>query len=129
MENPEIEILLIEDDPKDAEIVKRILQKNSMTTNKVLHLRDSTEANDFIFCEGKFAQRNIFNQPKTIFLNTLQMKISDIKFLKKINSAVHTKNIAVVTIAFKREGLGQSVNEQHKHDRKLLSGLYDLTNI
>lgn len=100
MEEPEVEILFIEDDPTDAEKALQILRKNKLA-NKFIHLRDVKEANDFIFCEGSFSQRNIHNQPKTIIFNMKMPEINDIAFLNKINSDIRTKNISLVVFAEK----------------------------
>ncbi|MGQ0827544.1 MAG: hypothetical protein ACT4ON_04010 [Bacteroidota bacterium] len=81
-EDREIEVLLIEDHPAEAEKAIKILRKNKLAT-KLIHLRDGKEANDFIFCEGSFSQRNIHNQPKTIVFNIKIPKKDDMEFLER----------------------------------------------
>jgi len=63
-----IEILLVEDNPHDAEMTIRSLKKVNLA-NKVVHLKDGAEALDFIFAKGSFAGRQIENKPKVILLD------------------------------------------------------------
>jgi len=49
--NDEIEILLVEDNPNDAEMTIRALRKNNLA-NQLLHVKDGAEALDFIFTRG-----------------------------------------------------------------------------
>ena len=51
--NPEyeIEILLVEDSPYDAELTIRELTRRHLA-NKLVHLKDGAEALDFIFSRG-----------------------------------------------------------------------------
>jgi len=44
----EVEILLVEDNPADAELALRALKKNNLA-NKIIHVSDGEEALDFIF--------------------------------------------------------------------------------
>jgi CheY-like chemotaxis protein len=52
----EVEILIVEDNPNDAEMALRALKKNNLTNN-VLVVEDGEEAIDFIFCRGKYSKR------------------------------------------------------------------------
>ncbi|MGB5137887.1 MAG: response regulator, partial [Candidatus Zixiibacteriota bacterium] len=57
-----VEILLVEDNPNDVELTLRALKKSNIT-NRIHVVRDGEEANEFIFCEGKFASRKIEDVP------------------------------------------------------------------
>jgi two-component system response regulator len=57
----EVEILIVEDNPNDAEMALRALKKNNLL-NKVLVVNDGVEALDNIFAKGNFAGRK-----KTVF--------------------------------------------------------------
>ena len=54
MEHTEVEILLIEDNPQEAELAIRSLRKSNLA-NKLLHIDDGAEALDFIFSKGNYA--------------------------------------------------------------------------
>ena len=49
----EVEILLVEDNPSDAELTLHALRKHNLA-NRIQHARDGEEALDFIFCRGAF---------------------------------------------------------------------------
>ena len=49
--NHEIEILLVEDNPNDAELAMRAFRKNKLANN-VIRVCDGEEALDYIFARG-----------------------------------------------------------------------------
>lgn len=102
MEQPEIEILLIEDNQNDAEMTIRALTKNNIT-NKIFHLKDGAEALEFIFGMGHFGGRNILHKPKVILLDLKMPKVDGIEVLEKIKSDERTKPIPVVILTSSKE--------------------------
>ena len=102
MENGEIEILLVEDNMKDAELAIHSLKKHKLT-NKMIHLKDGAEALDFIFCTGQFADRDKNSKPKVILLDLKMPKVGGIDVLKKIKENESTKNIPVVVLTSSKE--------------------------
>jgi len=62
-ESNAVEILLVEDNPQDLELAPRALRKGNLT-NHIHVARDGTEALEFIFCEGRYAERKIDNGPR-----------------------------------------------------------------
>ncbi len=53
-----VDILLVEDNPQDAELTVRALKKRNLA-NHLFVVEDGVEALDFIFCRGKYAGRAI----------------------------------------------------------------------
>lgn len=102
MEQPEVEILLIEDNANDAEMTMRALKKNNVT-NKIFHLKDGADALEFIFGTGKFEGRNILHKPKVILLDLKMPKVDGIEVLEKIKSNESTKAIPVVILTSSKE--------------------------
>ena len=49
-----VDILLVEDNPQDAELTIRALKKHNLA-NRLITVEDGAEALDFIFCRGKYA--------------------------------------------------------------------------
>jgi len=102
MKNPEIEILLIEDNPHDAELTIRALTKHHVA-NKLVHIKDGAEALDFIFGTGTYAGRNINNKPKVILLDLKMPKVDGIEVLKRIKMDDLMKKIPVVVLTSSKE--------------------------
>ena len=102
MENSEVEILLIEDNPNDAEMTIRALRKHNIA-NKVTHLKDGAEGLDFIFGTGNYKDRNIDNKPKVILLDLKMPKVDGIEVLRRVKSDKRTKTIPVVVLTSSKE--------------------------
>ena len=102
MQNKEVEILLVEDNPNDAELTIRALKKNKIE-NTLIHLNDGELALDFLFGTGKYEGRNINNKPKVILLDLKMPRVSGIEILKKIKANDNTKSIPVVVLTSSKE--------------------------
>ena len=98
----ELEILLVEDNPHDAELTIRALKKHQ-AANNIVHLKDGAEALDFIFAEGAYKDRNIQNRPKVILLDLKMPKVDGIEVLKKVKGNNITRKIPVVVLTSSRE--------------------------
>jgi two-component system response regulator len=92
-----VEILLIEDNPRDAELTMRALRKNSLADN-VLIAEDGAEALDFFFCRGKFEKRSFSNPPKVVLMDLNLPKVSGLEVLKTVKSDNRTSHIPIVII-------------------------------
>lgn len=103
MENfQEIEILIVEDNPNDAELTIRALRKNNLA-NAIHLVEDGEEALDFIFSRGKYTG-NVFLKPlKVIFLDLKLPKISGLEVLAEIKSHPETRVLPVVVVTSSRE--------------------------
>ena len=96
------EIILVEDNPSDADLIKRALNKNNVA-NKILHLKDGQEVIDYLFGEGQWKGRTTANTPKVILLDLKMPKVSGIEVLKKIKSNQETMGIPVVILTSSKE--------------------------
>ena len=96
------EIILVEDNPSDADLIKRALNKNNVA-NKILHLKDGQEVIDYLFGEGQWKGRTTANTPKVILLDLKMPKVSGIEVLKKIKSNEETMGIPVVILTSSKE--------------------------
>lgn len=92
-----VDILLVEDNPFDAELIVRTFKKHNIA-NPVFWVEDGAQALDFIFCRGEFAARDINFPPKVILLDLKLPKVSGLDVLKKIKSDEITKSIPVVIV-------------------------------
>lgn len=98
----EVEILLVEDNPSDAEMALRALRKNNLS-NKVLVVSDGEEALDYLYSRGKFADKNISSRPKIILLDLKLPKIDGMEVLRTIKSDPVKKMVPVIVLTSSQE--------------------------
>jgi len=98
----EVEVLLVEDNPSDAELTLRALKKQNLA-NKLFHVKDGAEAIDFLFSQGAYADRRVKNGPKVVLLDLKLPKVDGIEVLRRIKSDDRTKKIPVVVMTSSRE--------------------------
>lgn len=98
-----VEVLLVEDNPDDAEITIRELKRNNLANN-LYHAWDGEEALNFIFGKGKFeGERIIEHSPKLIMLDISMPKINGLEVLTEIKTHELTRSIPVVMLTSSKE--------------------------
>ncbi len=102
MDYQNIDILLAEDSPYDAELTIHALKSRSLA-NKIYHVVDGVEALDFIFGEGRFAGREPGKGLKLLLLDLKMPRINGVEVLQKIKADPRTKNIPVVMLTSSNE--------------------------
>lgn len=102
MAHEEYEILIVEDNPHDAELMVRSLKKNHLA-NDLIVIEDGEKALDFIFCRGDYCGRSLLSPPKVIFLDLKLPKVDGLEILKQVKSNEQTKKIPVVIVTSSKE--------------------------
>ncbi|HSZ71980.1 MAG TPA: response regulator, partial [Cytophagaceae bacterium] len=95
MNQQAVEILLVEDNPDDAELAIRALRKSNLA-NHLLHLLDGEEALEFLFNEKN-------GKPKLVLLDLKMPKIDGIEVLRKLKTDDRTRSIPVVMLTSSKE--------------------------
>jgi CheY-like chemotaxis protein len=98
----DVEILFAEDSADDAMLTMRALKKSGFA-NKLHHVKDGSEALDFLYCRGTYASRNAKEHPKLILLDLKMPKISGLEVLEQIKSDEKFKSIPVVILTSSKE--------------------------
>jgi two-component system, response regulator len=98
----EIEILLVEDNPTDAELTMRALKRKNLM-NRLVWVKDGAEALDFLFAKGEFSDRNPDDLPKLILLDLRMPKVDGLEVLHKIKENEKTRKIPVVVLTSSKE--------------------------
>ena len=97
-----VEVLIVEDNPNDAELIIRALKKHNLI-NDLFVAEDGQEALDFIFCRGKFETRNPLKPLKVIFLDLKLPKLNGLEVLREVKSNPQTKKLPVVILTSSKE--------------------------
>ncbi len=97
-----VEILLVEDNPADAELTLHAL-RNSNLANKIQLARDGAEALDFLFCRGDFAGREFPQAPSLILLDLKLPKIDGLQVLEQVKRDLRTRAIPVIVLTTSKE--------------------------
>ncbi len=102
MNYDEIEILLVEDNPTDAELTIRALKKENLT-NKLVWVKDGEEALNFLFATGEYANRSKDDLPKLVLLDLRMPKVDGLEVLQRIKADDRTRQIPVVILTSSKE--------------------------
>jgi CheY-like chemotaxis protein len=94
----EVEVLLIEDNPDDAELTQRALRKQGLA-NRLVWVRNGALALDFLFARGAYASRNINDTPKLVMLDLGLPKVSGLEVLQQVKADPRTRKIPVVVLS------------------------------
>ncbi len=98
----DIDILLVEDNPRDAELIIRALKKMHLADH-LIHVEDGVEALDFLFTRGQYAGRNMDDLPKVILLDIKLPRIDGLEVLSTIKTNERMRAIPVVIVTSSAE--------------------------
>lgn len=94
-------ILLVEDDPNDAELTIMTLKSNALV-NEVMHVRNGEEALNYLKRRGSFASKQ-GTYPALIILDLKLPKVSGLEVLREIRNDEKLKFIPVVIFTSSQE--------------------------
>jgi len=92
-----INILLVEDDPAHAEIVRRNF-KDFRVANRIIHVEDGQAALDYLFGQGRFADPESCPRPHLILLDLRLPKVDGLEVLRAIKDNEDLKSIPSVVL-------------------------------
>jgi CheY-like chemotaxis protein len=87
-------ILLVDDSADDVELVQVALKRTQLK-NKIITLRDGSEALDYLYGRGAFSKRD---DPVVILLDIKMPKVTGLEVLERIKSDEALKSIPVVML-------------------------------
>ena len=92
-----VEILLVEDNPRDAELTLRSLKKRNLA-NHLLWVKDGAEALECLFGVSPAPSPSISHAPKVILLDLKLPKVGGLEVLRRLKGDERTKHIPVVAL-------------------------------
>ena len=90
MDRNGVEILLVEDNPTDAELTLRALKQRNLA-NQVLVCRDGAEAVEFF-------ENSASPIPKVVLLDLKLPKVDGLEVLRRLKGQARTKSVPVVIL-------------------------------
>ena len=97
----QIEILLVEDNPLDAELTMSGL-KSGAVANHITWVKDGQQALDYLFREGQYAGREDV-PPRLVLLDLKMPRVDGIEVLRQIKKDERTRRIPVVVMTSSEE--------------------------
>ncbi|PYV50163.1 MAG: two-component system response regulator [Acidobacteria bacterium] len=98
----EVDILLVEDNPDDLELTLHALRREHLANN-IFAVRDGEEALEFLFCTGRFKDRNFDHPPRLVLLDLKLPKLTGLEVLKRVKDDPRTKALPVVILTASKE--------------------------
>jgi two-component system, response regulator len=102
MKLEERDILLVEDNPDDAELTVLALRENGVH-NPVVHAKNGAEALDYLFATGSYAGRDTSGLPVVVLLDLNLPKLGGIEVLRRIRQHPSTQLLPVIVLTSSRE--------------------------
>ncbi len=96
-----VDILLVEDNPNDAELAIRALKKHHLA-NRLEWVKDGVAALDFLFQRGEHANRSRV-LPRVVLLDLRLPKLDGIEVLAQIRANPETRELPVVILTSSKE--------------------------
>ena len=90
-------ILLVEDDPAHAEIVRRNLE-DFRVANRIVHVEDGQAALDYLFRRNGYADPNTSPRPSLILLDMRLPKVDGMEVLRQIRQDDELKLLPVIVL-------------------------------
>jgi two-component system response regulator len=94
---PPPRVLLVEDDPNDLELALLAFQRGGFASH-IDVARDGAEALEYVFREGRYAERWHFEVPSVVLLDLKLPLIDGIEVLRRVKSDPGTHRIPVVML-------------------------------
>lgn len=100
--NGGFEILLVEDNPQDADLTLRAFSRRKIAS-RVKWLEDGEAALDYLFRRGSYGGIAAFEQPKVVLLDLKLPKVDGLEVLDSIRRDRRTLSIPVVIVSSSRQ--------------------------
>ncbi len=107
----EIEVLLVEDNPNDAELTLRAL-RSSVPRERLAHVDDGVKALEILFGDRGLAARTGASMPRMILLDLKLPKVDGLEVLRRVKTDDRTRAIPVVVLTSSKEE--RDINESYR---------------
>ena len=98
----EVDILLVEDNPDDLELTLHAPRREHLANN-IFAVRDGEEALEFLFCTGRFKDRNFDHPPRLVLLDLKLPKLTGLEVLKLVKEDPRIRTVPIVILTSSKE--------------------------
>jgi two-component system response regulator len=95
-------ILLVEDNPDDAELTKRAFEE-SKTLSQIVVAPDGEQALNYLFATGSYLDRDPRVMPDVVLLDLNLPKVDGLGVLHRMRSDIRTRRLPVVVLTSSNE--------------------------
>lgn len=95
-------ILLVEDNPDDEALAIRALKRHHLS-NQVIVAHDGVEALEYLFCTGRYAERDIKFKPTVVLLDLKLPRVDGLEVLRRLREDDRTKLLPIVVLTTSSE--------------------------
>jgi two-component system response regulator len=97
-----MEILLVEDNPNDAELAILAIRQ-AKYTGRITHVDDGVKALDYLSASGAYLDRAGARPPRVVFLDLKLPRLDGIEVLRRVKNSQELKAIPVVMLTSSQE--------------------------
>lgn len=90
-------ILMVEDNPAHAQLVKRALEGHPVA-NQIIHVTDGEMALNFLFRRGDFANPEVSPRPHVVLLDLRLPRMDGLEVLREIRTSAELETLPVVIL-------------------------------
>ncbi len=94
----QIEIVIVEDSSKVAELILRVVRRLNLAGRYIL-IKDGGEALDYLFAQTNYVNAAVRRTPRVVFLDLKLPGIDGLEVLRRVKLDERTKNLPVVVLS------------------------------
>jgi CheY-like chemotaxis protein/DNA-binding XRE family transcriptional regulator len=110
-ETGRVDILLVEDNPRDVELTLRALRRSHLA-NFIQVARDGVEALEYLFCEGPYSHRRVEDHPSLVLLDLKLPRLDGMEVLRRMKGDPRTTALPVVVLTSSDESRERAETSQ-----------------
>jgi two-component system response regulator len=97
-----MEILLVEDNPNDAELAMLALRQ-ARFTGQIAHVDDGVKAFEYLTASGAYAERKGARLPRIVFLDLKLPKLDGVEVLRRVRACDELRAVPIVMLTSSQE--------------------------